>query len=531
MRAVALALMLVLPDAAGAGWRPLVSETVAPRGGVLMLPVGTQDLEPDDQAVVRLSDGRTAAGQIIWIHRGQVPGESWSAEATPLVLSHEFTTGVGAVPWLLAELPIDGEGPLRIDGHECAAQWWDVPAKSTDPFLERGPDAPSLNLDFALDLPEVGSPFAAWRWDQLAQQQLQLTPSRAWDDDAQRMVADHFTALWRIGLGRIESASLGVARACRDALTQRVTDGTTRLAAWVTDPQALSDLLTMLLDPDLSGEALVNAALAWCDLRPAVLSWVERSSEAEIEIALLNRTSRERAVAAHWEGTATEPHEVTAPPLVITRVRVPRAGRLHASPVNSSAPPAEPARDEPLVIVCGHDRVRHLAPTGRIMATPPGVFLAPLRPALTLAAVEGCALPFPARSGAHVRFRAERWEVFIECRRSPGTSRSESIILRIGDSSATSAELLIPEEGWHSIQQGTNDGTLQIHRRSLASVWYCRVVLPDAWVFGGDDQRSFTLAVEHHGADGSRTLAPLALPAWIAPRSGAVIDVGAWRGY
>ena len=96
---------------------------------------------------------------------------------------------------------------------------------------------------------------------------------------------------------------------------------------------------------------------------------------------------------------------------------------------------------------------------------------------------------------AHLRRREGRWEIFFECRRPAGGAgataapagrdeESITLLLGAGDAGDAAVALIVPEQGAWQVARGADDGTLQVHRRSAADRWLCRLVLPDAWLPG-----------------------------------------------
>jgi hypothetical protein len=167
-----------------------------------------------------------------------------------------------------------------------------------------------------------------------------------------------------------------------------------------------------------------------------------------------------------------------------------------------------------------------------------------LRPALTLAEAQsgrqrGVA---PQRSTqVQVRRLAGRWEIFVECRRpggpaapgelSPWLERMrgvEAVMLLLGGHPAP-VQLTVPESGPWRIWLGADDGTLEVHRRSYAEAWFCRVSLPASWMSNAEGSgRLLVGAVRSHGDGRALETGPYAALPWEPDPGRAVIDTSAW---
>jgi hypothetical protein len=198
---------------------------------------------------------------------------------------------------------------------------------------------------------------------------------------------------------------------------------------------------------------------------------------------------------------------------------------------------------------------RYDLPIGPRMVTakPPGVFFLPLSPPLTLAQLQAGARNPPAGEYAtfvHIRRLGGRWEVFFDARR-PGPADAndqslpenldsfdelrgiEAVTLLLGDRqgrdpAAPSIWLTIPETGYWHLAGGINDGTLQIHRRSHADRWCCRVVLPDAWVAGAAARGVLIGCVRSHGAGSQLETGPSPSAPWRVDPGRAVVRLDQW---
>ncbi len=99
--------------------------------------------------------------------------------------------------------------------------------------------------------------------------------------------------------------------------------------------------------------------------------------------------------------------------------------------------------------------------------------------------------------------------------------------------------LTVAEHGPHRLFQGTDDGTLQIHRRSADDRWYCRIVLPEFWEVehGGLPNKSGPAAdggriaiglVRTHGDSDAVETGPDQGVPWRRDPGAVVIDLTRW---
>ena len=172
-------------------------------------------------------------------------------------------------------------------------------------------------------------------------------------------------------------------------------------------------------------------------------------------------------------------------------------------------------------------------------------------PALTLAEIEsGRQLRVdPSRATTmHIRRLWGRWEVFFECRRprdetpAAGTDDPlqsfarplevrgvEAVTVLIGPEESPIAVLTVPENGWHRLFAGGNDGTLQVHRRSFADRWHCRIVLPEAWLPVLKEISPLRIGgIRSHGDGSAIETTPGTSAPWRQAPGRAAITLGAW---
>ncbi|MHC4949299.1 MAG: hypothetical protein ACYTG1_13780, partial [Planctomycetota bacterium] len=433
-----------------------------------------------------------------------------------------IVAGAGSVV-LVARLPSDAAGDLRLGRHRIRPAWHDVPASIAAPgrpgtgtTLTRGRIRP--------DRPDPVSPFESWRWTLLADRLGVEAPPPPRADELTALVAEHYADMWRIGFGRLADVAPAAATRCRELLTATARDRGIPFACWETGPGRLSALLELLLDFGRSDRALANAAAEWADAAAPLLVWVVGDDGDRVKLALANPGRAPLEVRVAWAGQP--PLVIDLPAAVLSRIELERPLRRGDE------------ADPPGLLVQAADRAWPVAVgPGIVQARPPGVVIGPLSAPLTLAAVQQGqvrAVREDHATWAQIRRHRGRWEVFFECRRpgraddaAPTTEDAgtpsgdlvgsvrgrEAVALVIGDTPARSVAIVVPETGPPVTSGADDDGTLEVHRRSEAGRWLCRVVLPSAWL--APDGRPTRFGVlRGHGDDGTVELGPGATVPW-----------------
>ncbi len=554
----------IAPPAAAApveGIYSLSREPIAPIGGVLLLPLGAQ--RPGDQwpasIPLTLADGRTIDGTVIWIaprERDPVARRRWTDEAVRFdvrpVRADDTTsrttpgttsrTTPGA-PYLVARLPRDGAGAIGLGGQTLRPVWRDPSFRYTLTPLP-GPDRPRLPFAASPDRPEPDAPFAYWRWVLLADHLDHQPPGTDHFDAIEALVAEHYASLWRVALGRLGEHSRSAAQTCRDMLTRICTDRPHHFAAWVAPPAEVSLLLTGLLDFRKEPEAVVRDALAWVDTRRLVAAWSEAEDDDHVRVAVVNRGFLPVVLRVAWEQRGEAPMNVELPPGELTRVIVDRPPPPPPTPLELVDPGD---RQHVLAMRTGAQTVRIVFGPRVVTARPPGAVLPVFRPALTLNDVESerlQPLPDPFSTLAHLRRREGRWELFVDARRpapaggipvaaEPLESFThadqiigvEAVTITVGPAASPTAVLAIPESGRHRLLSGHDDGRLAVHRRSWGDRWYCRVVLPDAWLDGATVRIGCRRS---HGDGDAVETSPATSAPWCQDPGRLLVELGSW---
>jgi hypothetical protein len=537
--------------------RSAESHPLAMRGGTLMIPLIARDLRDGWPGTLDLTleDGRIIRGVVAWVETGPVHAERpWTQPLQPrlvraiqpgdAVSDRAMTAPFG--PCLLAELPTDGSGLIRL-GRETMQPTW------LDPAPPIGADRPALALVPGLDRPDPSSPFDHWRWALLAERLDHSPPGLSAYGEIGALVARHQADLWRHGLARLERRSRGVAARCRELLTQTCRDGEIEFAGWITDPAALAELLSILLDQRRDEDDLVPRALQWADARDPLLWWVEREFGDHVQLAIGNLDHDRRVARFTWPGVEETPIAALLEPWTLNRATVDRP--LRPAPPGFGLP-APPEPDRLWLHGVTGDRVLRAAVGPRALeAAPPGLAIGPLLPTLTLAeAWSHQQRPVaPGRATTAVLRRIQqRWELFIDCRREAAEGSSaevvplrpldqrhgaddlrslEAVTLHFGpagvDGSAI-AMVCVPETGAVRMFAGRHDGSLVVHRRSLADRWYCRIVVPDSWL--GSDPEAITALglIRTHGDSEAMETAPGPVAPWLRDLPHLHVSLGSW---
>ncbi len=389
--------------------------------------------------------------------------------------------------------------------------------------------------------PDPRSPFEYWRWVQLAGRLDVKPPPVDGYGRVGAMVALHYADLWRIGLLRLGRADPESLHRCLNLLLRICYDGPEAFAAWVMDPAEIGGLLQILLDPGRTDARIAREADLWVERQGLLIMRVAPPSPDLVALSVANRGRAGMKARFQWLGSGEVAGSVTLPPGVLRHVDMPRpdAVRRHGGLDLAHSP-----RDvQVLLIEAGGRLQRTTFPTGPLPARPPGVGFV-LRPPLTLFEVQtGWSQVQEGRRPTYVQLRRrhDRWEVFLECRRTGRLPRAtdlrglrdvwetrglEAVTLVFGGEPA-SVVLTVPESGVWRLFRGSGGSTLEVHRQSYADRWYCRVVVPDHWL-RAEGGSALLGAMRTHGGDDAIETGPFASLPWRPAPGRALIDLKAW---
>jgi hypothetical protein len=512
------------------GIEPEQPRPAAVRGGVLMVPLrATRDGDRWPAALdVELADGRRLRGLIAWVHaRAAEPVSAWTEDprrlsVRPIAAGDDPRQGDGQ-PYLLARLPNDADGEIRVGRRTLRPRWWSRaagPAASGEALIRRtGPDRP-----------DPDSPFEHWRWVVLADRLGATPPAADAFDDPARLVATHYADLWRIALDRVERVDPSAAATCADLLTSVCTDRGQPFAAWVADPRQTAALLSALMDEHRTGQEVAADALDWARSQEPLLLWLRSAAGQQVAVAIVNRSPQRVVAHLTWPGAEEIPIAVELPAGVLSTVLVDRPGQ------------APQAGGTVLEVETSGRRYRLPVGDPFTVAMPPGVFNHALRPPLTLAEVQGGQrrqVPVSHATFVQLRKLGGRWEVFFDCRR-PDTAgevepgRQEAVWLLLGPASedaGSSLTLKVPESGAHEIEGDLLGASPLILRRSFSDRWYCRVILPSTWLPRSGEERLHIGCVRTFGGSEGFHAAPGLTTPWRRTAGREAIDLDQWPGW
>lgn len=545
--------LVIAPDGAASPVHRISTSTtnpivpMTPDGGVLMLSL-TAERHGDSwprTLTVTLEDGRAITGRLAWI--APMPSRhdaGWTD--SPLGLSvrdiratdrtaagtssrrEPASTGEirsrAGTPFLLAELPPDARGTIQLLNQTLRPRWLTI----STPGQHGSEPSDMLTRARSFDRPDPDHPLEYWRWVMLADRLGKRPPPPPSDPEnlTVRLAALHSAQLWQAALDRVREQSRGVADHLRDLLTRICTDddAAVSFAAWVADPVAVNSLLNTLVDRNLDGEQLINRALEWADRHERLMVWLESAGDRYARVAIVNSSFRPQVARLRWEDPDDIPIAVELPSGRLTRVRLERRSRGGDLAGDDDPVPEVlridvadlPGRDDELTYTLVLDvPVRP--------ALPPGVYLPPLAPALTLASVQQGRQPTaPERyaTTAQIRRLQGRWELFVEAHRpvrgeereerigTAGSGQSavgnrplqlqgdfaglpadvfgrDAIVIFIGEEERDGKAhtiFAVSEQGDHQLVHGREHPTLRVHQRSFDDRWLCRIELPDQWL-------------------------------------------------
>ncbi len=518
-----------------------VADPIAVRGGVLMVPLLAERAGTGwpPSLELRTRDDARIQGVVVWVY-AELPGRdpAWTADPRGLAVraiqpDDDTATEDGAV-YLVAWLPADGDGTLRLGGQRIEPRWM-------DPVTGSAPGLGPLGQGRSVVRPDPQSPFEYWRWVQYAGRLDREPPPVDGYGPVGAMVARHYADLWRIGLLRLGQADAEVLHRCLNMLLRICYDGPEAFAAWVMDPAEIGGLLQVLHDRNRTDAQVVRAVDLWVERQGLLVMRIAPPSPDLVALSVANRAGVGIKARFQWLGSGEVAAVVTLPPGVLRHVDMPRppAARRPGGGDLAQAP-----RDVHVLLVEAGGGLQRMAfPTGPLPVKPPGVGFV-LRPPLTLFEVQtGGSRVRQGRRPTFLQLRRRhgRWEVFLECRR-PGrlapatdlgglrdmweTRGHEAITLFFGGEPA-SAVITVPEAGDYRVFRGSGGSTLEVHRQSYADRWYCRVVVPDHWL-RGEDGSALLGAIRTHSGDNAIETGPFPSLPWRPAPGRALVDLEAW---
>lgn len=445
--------------------------------------------------------------------------------------------------FLLAELPLDAEGSIRLSDQQLDPVWRDVPESAERHTPDTGDHEdtgeasggpglsdPITTLQFAVDhdLPDPDNPFEYWRWTLIADRLDILPPPANRYGDTGNLMARHYADLWRIGLARIEAHDQNLAHRIRRTVTRVCRDDGQPFACWNADPADWSAALTPMLTVTMPIEEATARLAQWCDAQARPLAWIEQSSGDRVRLTVVNPGDNHVDVRIVWHDATAARRRQRQREQTVTEASPAMSDRLAAGQLRRFTI-ARPALPQPLMpglrqptdaaarqlrVDVGDRSVLFGVGDPFAVVKPPGLSFFPFQPAATLNWIRGGEPPTTPSSRATtaiVRRLHDRWEVFIECYRpDPSAVDSinpdnlsrlehlpghEAVTLFIGNSGTTSAHdwrdapdrivFTVPMRGDMRTWRGTMTD-VRIERRLYADRWLCRVILPERFLVRDD---------------------------------------------
>ena len=537
------------------GVRAIDAKPMAPRGGVMMLPL-TADRAGDNwpsELVLTQKNSEGLRGIVAWLGPVELSKErQWTDDPRGLDIraiepgDHNGNPASGA-PVLLVRVPVDASGEYKLDRQTIKPNWRDFPATAND-------NAAPLERVHAPNRPDPDSPFEHWRWVLLAHELGMSAPNTASFHEPRALIAEHFASLWQIGLARLQQIDAQLAGRVRALLARTATDRGEPFAAWVASPAATGTLLTELLSERQSNTTLAEYVRLWIDEHDKPLVWPEADYDTTLRLAVLSSAASglRDEMTLRFPGAAQSPTRLSIEPNVLMRVLA------WKPPVGEDAVPElhgrQSARGESIVINLPGREIELPLRARRYAVVPPGVFFAELGPALSLVEVQTLQrLQVRADQATLVSVRKVRgrWEVFVDCRRAPEAVSAaaaqlpdrvatfdelrgiEAITLLIGPEKVEDgpgAILTVPEVGWPRVYFGVQDGSLQVHTRTHADRWYARIVLPDDWLPNADLGPALLGFIRTHSDSRAVETGPNSSLPWRIEPGRVALDLSEWDG-
>lgn len=557
--------MFFWTDAYADNVRGIFSRNVNPmaiRESVLLLPLGAST--PGDHwpstLTLTLSDKTPIQGQVIWIQADEsFTSREWTDNPRRLLIREVFSsdnsTGLDVSspegPYLVARLPHDGGGPINLGQQVLSPQWMDTPLG----MKWRDETLPTLPGRGAADLPDLDSPLEYWRWMILARKLIVNAPEGDFSPPEQ-LVAEHYAALWLVGMDRLRDADPGLANSCENLLTRICMDRQRPIAAWIAEPRMLGSLLSVLLDPNKTPELMIEEVALWANQHDPLIIWTEGEFPDYVRLGMINTSYQQTIARFTWIHTNDIPSAVPIEPGRLMHVRVERATTFDPDDGSPDQSRNQTANDQTQILMIEANNRQYQMPFNPpvIRAMPPGVQFPPFSMPLILGDLQArrqASVPEHHATLAHLRRREGHWEMFFECRRpnpqvlgksvlieNLNTLSSyeevrgiEAITLLIGPEAVEGGPriaLTIPEQGVYRLFAGGEQGMLQVHRRSYDDRWYCRIVIPDQWLL--PDEGPYVLLAglrSHYDLDQVESSPRAGLP-WLISPGRLAIDLGVW---
>ncbi len=531
---------------------------LAPRGGVMMIPVeriSTRETWSEKISVPLILDSGKKVdldGHIAWMEPLQHETDAnWSRPQSAMRirsirdtdradLRERMRTGAGAR--LLVTLPADGSGSIRIGRRLIPLQWMDLPESMPSISVGGSQRSGELEVVEAYDRPSSSNALEWWRWELLAERLGMTPPAPQFDSIVETLAARHATAVWRIAMTRLNEASRGVAAKCRDLLTETCMDGEVPIAAWVTNPNSINNLIQILLNPNQDDENISKTALGWADEQISQFTWIKQPYGEQVNVQIANPGHQKVLTELVWSSGDDVPLGIRLKPYDVTGINVERAPSTMTAPFS---------RMDILNIVLKDHVQKFSLGDDVISARPPGPTLGPFTPPLTLGSVRTREAPKTAPdrvSWIQLRRIKDSWELYLECLMPESTSGPgreypedldelddlrgiEAITLLLGRSGMDRewpehCIVITPDDGWRRYL-GSDADAPDVGIRKQEDRWLASMTIPASWLPTGQDVLKIAAIRTHLGDDSFETTPTPCVP-WDLDPQPAYIDLESW---
>ena len=515
------------------------SSPVAPRGGVMMVQLFSQDQGDNWPSTLEVTfeDGRVKIGMVGWIERNSNDAE-WTSnpshirsiqpeDSTLSIDPKDATSG----PVLLIELPLRGDGLVRFGGDTIDPRWTDLPLSLPNLNIIPVNDLTRLTLKTRDDLPQW-NPFEYWRWTLVASRRGVMPPRPPSDTPIEKLAALQGAHLWRIGFHRLARSSRGVAAACRDLLTDVAEDGSHPYACWVVEPSSLHQLLSILLDGDTNSSQLAKRALRWVEDQHPHILWLDRVYGSHVTLAIANPTIEPAVAMMRWENVDDIPIAIEVPPLQTVRSEVERIPPIDISIFGPTT--AELQMQWLSISIENHITTMPIVPAEAI-ARPPSVLMQTLHPLWSLQSVRSGrpnSTPPAFETTVEVRKLLGAWELYLQCNGGNSSEPFPSDMATPADIRGIEAITIVHPETNSMVcvspsgdVGGVNADKVEVYTSTNETGWVARIVIPTAWL--KDDHFSFSV-VRTHGDSMHVETGPLPCVPWSINPMPIHIDVSEW---
>jgi hypothetical protein len=533
-------------------------------GRRLVMPVTVQGpLDPRQLVTARLDDGRRLSASLQWLSVALDAAPSvWLAPAGRWTVTPASADRLpqGSGLWaVVLDLPIDAAGQgLWVNDQRIVLNWLPDPGSlgaDAEAWLKPLGDVPPGSTLLRLAAPELGSPLRRWRFHLLmtglrpdARPPTELDLAEPipglgviFDDPVLEALARQTESRWQVALAKLWLANADLAHRLKRRLMASVNFGGRVLApAWSTSQEDLDALLSDLLNPRLSSEALADRAMIWLENQPAAAAWITddaglREAQSSRPIALASIANLTERATLAWASTAQSSNAAG-----LTTVSA-----LEVAQVSITAPEAFAREGTTAVTLhAGAWETQRSVNWSRAAVRPPGLRIEPLWYDWTMLAWTGGSpvadmAPASEWATAALLYRddarsapgeAARWMLMVECRIPEGQSpQQESVRIWLGPFGSPSSVLKAAASGMiideRSPDQGTRGQFSAATVARLSGRWIAHIPIPPGAV---EPDGTLRIALERLEATGRRCAWPRPMLPWQSEPGRIVVDTSTW---